>query len=85
MSNVALFDKPSKDKVEMNEREMKNLKKISMSRGLELKKRGEEKGKLVWEKFDMNPGRTKSARLHRNGHNSLHRRNFNARFAALES
>ena len=29
MSNDALFDKPSKDKVEMNEREMKSLKNIS--------------------------------------------------------
>ena len=29
LSNDALFDKPSKDKVEMNEREMKALKNLS--------------------------------------------------------
>ena len=57
----------------------------TLSRGLELKKRGEEKGKLVWEKFGMISGRPKSARLHRSGHNSLHRRNFDARLVPLES
>ena len=44
MLNVALFGKPSEDKVEMNEREVKSLKNISkhLLRGLELKKRREE-------------------------------------------
>ena len=61
--NVALFGKPSKDKLEMNEREMKSLKNLSKHfvRDLELKKRGKERRKLVWEKFGMNPGRSESS------------------------
>ena len=55
-----------------------------MSRGLDLKKRGGKRGKLVCEKFGMNPGRTETAPLHRNGHNSFHRRNLDVRLLPLE-
>ena len=45
--NVALFDKPSKNKVESNEREGKSLKNISKyliyGFGVEEKSRGEKK------------------------------------------
>ena len=47
MLNVALFGKPSKDKVEMNERELKSLKNISK----QLKKRGEEGRNQVGKKM----------------------------------
>ncbi|KAF5933733.1 hypothetical protein HYC85_029904 [Camellia sinensis] len=33
----------------------------TLFRGLELKKRGKERRKLVWEKFGMNPGRSESS------------------------
>ena len=47
LSNDVLFGKPSKDKVEMNEREMKSLKNLSKYLvwvfGVEEKKSGEKK------------------------------------------
>ena len=50
MSNVALFSKPSRDEVEMNEREMKSVKSLSKhfvyGFGVEEKRKGEEKTSL---------------------------------------
>ena len=44
--------------------------------------RPEKSGGPKW--FSMNSGGPKTARLHRNGHYSFHRRNFYARFSVLE-
>jgi len=64
-----------------------NLWKIfqnTLLRGLELKKRGEERRKQVWEKFGTNSGRIETERLHQNRHNFLHSWNFDARLPPLE-
>ena len=72
--------------MEMNEREMKSLEifQNTFFMGSKLKKRGKERRKLVWEKFGMNPGRTKTERLHQNRHNFLYNWNFDARLPPLE-
>ena len=86
MLNVTPFGKPSKDKVEMNEGEMKSFKNLSSTlfRGWELKKMEKERRELVWEKFSMTPGRTKTARLHQNRSNFFPSSNFDARLPPLE-
>ena len=52
MSNDALFDIPSKDKVEMNEREMKYLKNLSkhFTWGFEVEEKRRRGEKTSWRR-----------------------------------
>lgn len=66
---IALFGKLSKDKVEINEREVNSLKNIFniLFRGLELKKIGREGKKLVGEMVELETVKRELGRLTKSG------------------